>query len=430
MTKNNDTNNGTSEIVPGKSAAAQVARLPLAEKLMSLRKLEHKERLDRILADPDAKRIFREFEPQELYWMVKDIGENDVSELLELCAPEQIEFFLDMDCWEKGVFCEEKFIKWLDHLLQTGEQRLVELIPHLELEFLVLSLMKEIVVGGGIGDMVAESEKEHDWDHSFDGNYMILFKKPANSALIGKFIDIIYRNFNPLYLTLMESVRNETIGEIEELSYRFRSARLADWGFPELEDALSIYGYFDPETYTPAEDKIAASAQLDRPDTLPLPIGEETLLKKALVSADSDRPMLELQYLINNAVVAEGVPLSDRDDMKKVLQRVYGYLNIALEYLCGDDAVKAGAVLEKEHLKILFQLGRSIILPLRKRAEELDASVADAGYAANKVLLGLKTTHPEFYRGLDPDTIDGYREFSSMADIRMMTAFLERLKAR
>jgi len=140
--------------------------------------------------------------------------------------------------------------------------------------------------------------------------------------------------------------------------------------------------------------------------------------------------MLELQYLINNAVVAEGVPLSDRDDMKKVLQRVYGYLNIALEYLCGDDAVKAGAILEKEHLKILFQLGRSIILPLRKRAEELDASVADAGYAANKVLLGLKTTHPEFYRGLDPDTIDGFREFSSMADIRMMTAFLERLKAR
>lgn len=428
MAKNNDKSKGTSEIVPHAPSTSTVALLPLAEKLNSLRKLEHKERLESILSDPEAKRIFGAFEPQELYWMVKHIGEHDVSELLELCAPEQIEFFLDMDCWEKGVFCGEKFTKWLGYLLETGEQRIVELIPHLELEFLVLSLMKQIIVGGGVGDMTAESEKEQEWDHSFDDNYMIRFTNPADSALIGRFLDIIYRNFNPLYLTLMESVRTETIGEIEELSYRFRSARLADWGFPELEDALSIYGYLDPESYTPSEDKIASSDNLEGRDMLPLPIREGTLLKKALSASGSERPLLELNYLINNAIVAEGVPLTERDDMGIVLRRVYGYLNIALEYLCGNDETKAGAVLEKEHLKTLFQLGRGMIVPLRKTAEELHVSTTDATYAVNKVLRGLKTVHPEFYRGLDPDTIDGYREFNSMDDIRLMAAFLERLK--
>jgi len=425
MRKKGSNNQVSSGDLQGVSAVDKVSQLPLAVKISALRELEYKERLDRIIADPDAKRILKAFEPQELYWMVKHIGENDVSELLELCAPEQIEFFLDMDCWEKRLFCEERFIAWLGYLLDLGEKRIIELLPHLELEFLVLSLMKEIVVGGGVGDMVAESEKEHEWDHSFDDCYMISFKNPSNANLIGKFIDIIYSNFHPLYLKLMESIRTETISEIEELSYQFRSARLADWGFPELEDALEIYVYLDPETYLPSGDKVISRSEGGIPGNLPLPISGETLLKRGLLVSGEEALQQELNYLINNAIVAEGISLADKDDMRSILQRVYGYLNIALEFLCDNDEIRAGALLEKEHLKRLFQLGRSLIVPLRKNAEKLQSSGKDFGYAANKVLLGLKAVHPRFYRGLDSDTIDGYREFRSKADLEVMTSFLD-----
>lgn len=426
MRKKGSNNQESSGVLQGKSAAYNVSQLPLAEKISYLRELEYKERLDKIIADPEARRVLNAFEPQELYWMVKHIGENDVSELLELCSPEQIEFFLDMECWEKGVFCEEKFIAWLGHLLDIGEKRIIELLPHLELEFLVLSLMKEIVVGGGVGDMTAESEKEHEWDHSFDGCYMISFKNPSNANIIGRFIDIIYSNFQPLYLNLMESIRTETLGEIEELSYQFRSARLADWGFPELEDALAIYAYLDPETYTLSGDKVISPREDGGiPSSLPIPISGEALLKRALLAAGEKALQQELNYLINNAIVAEGLSLADKDDMRSILQRVYGYLNIALEFLCDNDEVRAGALLEKEHLKKLFQLGRSLIVPLRKNAEKLQSSGKDFGYAVNKVLLGLKAVHPRFYRGLDSDTIDGYREFNNKADVEVMKAFLD-----
>jgi hypothetical protein len=418
------------DIAPGIRSANKVSPLTVAEKIISLRSLDNKTRMDRIVADPDAKSIFRAFEPLELYWMVKIIGENDVSELLELCAPEQIEFFLDMECWQKGEFSEENFIKWLGYLLDTGEKRIIELVPHLELEFLVLSLMKEVVVGGGIGDMTAESEREHNWDHTFDGCYMISFKNSNNAPIIGRFIDIIYRNYNHLYLTLMEGIRTETIGEIEELSYQFRSARLADWGFPELEDALSIYISLDPDSYTPSNDKVASSADWARHDPLPLPINEASFLKKALLSVKTEGPLTELHYLINNAIVAEGISFSEREEMQAVLQRLYGYLNIALEYLCGNDEVKAGVVIETEHLKTLFQLGRGIIAPLRISAGELQKSGDDLTYATNKALLGLKALHPKFYRGLDPDTIDGYREFNCMDDIQLITIFLDNLRKR
>jgi hypothetical protein len=426
MGKNGSNDQESSGVLQqGKSAANNVSRLPFAEKINHLRALEHKERLDRIIADPEAKRILKAFDPPELYWMVKHIGENDVSELLELCAPEQIEFFLDMECWEKGVFSEEKFITWLGHLLDIGDKRIIELLPHLELEFLVLALMKEIVVGGGVGDMVAEAEKEHEWDHSFDGCYMISFKNSSNANIIGKFIDIIYSNFQPLYLVLMESIRTETLGEIEELSFQFRSARLADWGFPELEDALTIYAHLDPRTYTPSGDKVISTMDGGIAANLPLPISGESLLQRAILVAGQDALLQELNYLINNAIVAEGLSLADRDDMRSILQRVYGYLNIALEFICNNDEVRAGALLEQEHLKRLFQLGRGFIVPLRKNAEKLQSSGKDFGYAANKVLLGLKAVHPKFYRGLDADTIDGYREFNSKADVAVMTAFLD-----
>jgi hypothetical protein len=425
MNKINNKKAGASLIIPDNSFAGDVSQLPLAEKISSLREMSNKERLDRIVADPEAKRIVRVFEPQELYWMIKDIGESDVSELLEFCSPEQITFFLDMDCWNKCEFCMDTFYEWLGYLLEAGEERIVELLPHLEPEFLILSFMKEISVGGGVGDMATEAEVENDWDHTFDNCYMISFKNAGHASLIGRLIDIIYRNLHPLYLTLMESIRTEVPSEIEELSYRFRSARLADTGFPEFEDALSIYAYIDPATYTPAEGKKIFSGYGERPGNLQLPTCDSSPLKKALLSAGSEGLLMELQYLINNAIVAEGSPMADGDVMRGVLQRVYGYLNIALEFLCGENEVKISAMLENEQLKTLFQLGRSIVAPLRKTAEKLHLADTDLGYAANKVLLGLKAEQPKFYRGLDPDIADGYREFKSMDDIQKMRAFLD-----
>ena len=53
----------------------------------------------------------------------------------------------------------------------------------------------------------------------------------------------------------MEGVKGEIESELEELCYRFRSARLADFGFPKPEDAVSIYGYLIREKFLPARDK-------------------------------------------------------------------------------------------------------------------------------------------------------------------------------
>jgi len=158
--------------------------------------------------------------------------------------------------------------------------------------------------------------------------------------------------------------------------------------------------------------------------SLPVPVSADTpLLYRGLALVGSDDLYMELDYLINNALVADGSAFADTEAMRTTVNRVYGYLNIALESICGEDAKRAGEVLAAEYLKRFFQLGYSIIFNLKIRA----ASVSTMDYAANRLLGGLKSKRPLFYRGVDADKIDGYREFRSMADVSVVDNFLSHL---
>jgi len=101
---------------------------------------------------------------------------------------------------------------------------------------------------------------------------------------------------------------------------------------------------------------------------------------------DSELFRMELNYLINTALIADQAHLDDTEFMKSVVERVYGYLNIALEYLSNGDETKGAEILSCEYLKSLFQLGFSIVLGLKLRADKL----ADSSHATGKALSGLK----------------------------------------
>ncbi len=405
-----------------------LTHLPFAKKILSIRGLPPRERIDRIISDPEAEKIVKTFDPQEIYWLIKDVGESDSLEALQLCTPEQTVFILDMECWKRDEFDVAKFMEWLGYLLDGEEKKVLDLLSCLDIEFLTLCLMKTINVGGGIGELTTKEETDFDWDHTFDNCYFISYRNADYAKPVGKLIDIIFRNDHALYLGLMESLRHEISGEVEELNYRLKSGRLGDLGFPAYEDAISIYAYIDPETYKRSEGKKHQPESKIKTTSLPIHVSGESFLKQVLRTAGSESLLAEFNSLINNAIVAESnVPL-DSEAHQAVLERVHGYLNIALEFICANNEKEATSILETEPLKKLFQLGRSLIIPLRKTAVKISAEGNDYGYAANKALLGLKANHPKFYRGFDPDTTDGYREFSDIGDIKKMAIFMQSLQ--
>ena len=400
--------------VPGRS---------LHGRLSLLRDLPPRKRLDLILEDADPTGLVAELEPQEYHLLLKEIGLNDSHVLLPLATSEQLTFCLDRELWRHDDYLPEKGIEWLDLLMAAEEEQLVELLSHLDFGLILLILMHEITVGGGIGDLLTDDERLTEWDHSFDNIFMITFRNDKTSELVGRFLDLIFRTDKDLYLGLMQGVKNEVTPEVEEHCRRFRSGRLADLGFPERLDALTIYTVVDPASFRLEEAKKDLSAERD-PVLPSLFRHDDSLLGRTLRRADSADLLRELQYLITCALVVEDLESDDDERAEAVLLRVHGYLTIALEYLVGNDEARAVETVTNDYLKHLFQLGYSLVRQLRRQA----ARFASEDHATSSVLAGLKADFPRFYRGLDSEGIDGYREFSDLDDVRTVEKFLKMLE--
>jgi len=398
--------------------------LPFEDKRSYLASLPPGEKVELLLEDPEATRLLRAMPPQELYWLLKEIDAADALELLGVANPRQCIFILDMELWKGWNFEEDKAVEYLGYLTQGSDEHFLELLPHLDFNLLSLLLGRELIVTGGVGDLNNDEERQTDWDHTFDDLFLIKFKNPKHASVIGAFLELVCRFDNPLYVALMESVSGEIDIESEEECYHLKSGRLAELGFPPHDEALELYSRINPETFAPGQTKLLIQA--GEASTLPGPLlTGTTFLERVMLLMDSELFRMELSYLVNTALVADQAHLADTDQIKSVVARVYGYLNIALEQLCRGDEAKGVEILTGEHLKRLFQLGFSIVLGLKFKADRL----SDTSYATGKVLLGLKSARPRYYRGLDPDGIDDYREFRELQDVRNMADFLAELKA-
>lgn len=394
--------------------------LPFTDKRSYLDGVLPKEKLPLILGDPDARKLARAMQPHELYWLFKENGGPDAMELLALAGPEQCVFILDMELWRRWSFSEEKAVEYLGYIMQGSEEHFLELLPHLDFNLLSLFLGREIIVAGGIGEINTDEERQTDWDHTFDDVFLIKFKNPKHTPIIGMFLEMVCRLDNPLYVSLMESVSGEIDIESEEECYHTKSGRLADLGFPPHEEALGIYSRINPATFTPGKNKVLLQAveATTLPDTF---LTGKTFLERVILRAESELFRMELNYLINTALVADEAHLAGMEQMKSVVERVYGYLNVALEYLSEGDETRGVEIISGEYLKRLFQLGFSLVLGLKLRADKL----SDEDYATGKVLSGLKSARPRYYRGLDADGIDGYREFRELQDVTTVSDFLK-----
>lgn len=411
------------QIAVAKLSERDFQALSLQKKVEYLKTVSGKRKLDFITDDPDAKRLAAELQPQEFFWLMKEVGEADSVDLLRLASAEQCVFIMDMELWDGWTFSEDQACHWLTYFLEGGEARVHELLKHLDFELLQLLLSREIIVGGGIGDQGNDEERQGDYDHTFDDVFMIKFKNPKHSQLIGSFLSMLVKLDNALYTALLEGVKGDVDLELEEQCQRFRTGRLEDLGFPPLEEALSIYARIHPDHFQLQGGKKLAAAG-EGGQLMPVYADEGTLLSRALSLAGSDILFQELNYLVNSALVAEGQAFHEPESMLGVMHRVCGYLNIALEQLTVGDERKAATILADEELKRLFQLGYCIVLQLKFAAR--DTQTVD--YATGKLLAGLKGKRPRFYRGLDADGIDGYREFRDLDDVRRVTELLDQLQ--
>jgi hypothetical protein len=147
----------------------------------------------------------------------------------------------------------------------------------------------------------------------------------------------------------------------------------------------------------------------------------------------------EMAAVSNQVLVARAIDFGDLEAVRVAIEMTHNYMNLGLEHLAGGDLKTAIEHLRDTHLQLLFRLGISLTIDLRKRAELV---VAKLGLQPNRTreiayldspyreaLAGFLQRQPQFYGGLDRDGSVAMRDFRAMRDVHLSYAMLEQVDA-
>jgi hypothetical protein len=358
--------------------------------------LSGEKRLEALLDAPNAQELVRSTPAEDLYFAIAEVGLADATELVQLASPKQFKTFVDLGVWSRDRLEPHKLLTWLRAARGDEREDFLSKVNALDLELLE-ALLRGMTV-------VHDLEDEPDLHvegvtlQTPDGKYLVEIQAEGveQFALRDLLEDLIAQN--PFQASrLFEALRWELPSELEETAYQFRSARLADLGFPELEVAMGLFAYVQPRPFLASSVEHPSDAlarEVPTPDFLAAVLAGLTPEERETVEA-------ELRYLVNAVLVAEGAEPGELAAVKSVSERARDYLLLGLEYLSGGDAALAPEVVRAVTPKQVFQTGFSLTLELKFRADRLmRAPLAKVGGlewvlpAEAKVLHALRRKRP------------------------------------
>jgi len=409
------------------------ARIALAQQLAGL---TGRKKVDALLDAPDPRALVRSLPAEDLYFTLKEVGIDDAHELVTLASPAQFRSFVDLDCWRRDGLQPRALLPWLRAALEGDD--FAKKLRTLDVEIVEL-LLRETV---DVWDREEDPDREplgHPWT-SPEGRYVLDFKLEGEDLQALQRAVGSYYDEDPLQaVRFLEAVRWELPSELEETALRFRTGRMADLGFPELEQALKLYAYVDPDAALPTESS--------RPDEPPgfflASLGSRGFLDEALAKLPADGPLRidrELAYVFNGALVADGVEPGDLDGVRRQLAAARDHLALGLEYTAQGDAARGAELLLTVPIARIFQVASGLTLKRKFRADRL-AQTGFAGFPGAKdtswfdaplgaAVEGLRRKRPQLAVALERDGgAHELRPFRSRKDLALVDAALDRAEA-
>src|SRR5438270_762071 len=216
--------------------------LPFREQLDALYGISARDRRDLILAAPNAQRLVRSFAAESLFHTLKEVGLEDGVELLALASGEQLCALVDLDCWKKDRLEIRTLLDWLEVIVEAGGRAVGELLNSIDRDLLVLLLKRFVRVHRRDDPEEPEDDVEGPEIFELDEHYQIIFHRwDARSPLVRSLIEALYERDYSYFVTVMEETWWGVDSDLEEASFRLRSARLQDRGFPDYFEAQQIY---------------------------------------------------------------------------------------------------------------------------------------------------------------------------------------------
>ena len=387
----------------------------------------------RILDNENPEAFVRRLSAEDLYWIVKRIGEDDCLPVLELAHEEQWQYLIDLDIWEKDLLSPEKSLAWLKRLAEADPERLSLWLWGEERQLLSFLLLRtaEVVVK----DLQEEGLELPEGYFTVDGVFYIKAFTEKNQEAIETLLTTLAHNNHEAYQELLYGLAAIIPAEAQEELYRLRNSRIAEHGFVPFEEALSVYAPIDlaalktePPPLPPGR-LVDKTADESAPALPLLQIAKEGMFPQAVADISDqvvfERIGIEFADLANRIIAAGNFPeISDPDILGASCRQATGYLNIILERLSNKDISKAKSILDKHSLLTLFRAGYGLAVDLQREAKRWRQKswFFSQGWGNefwgnpwSEILDGLLSVRPLFYAG-DKDSLP-YRDFRSGHDL-------------
>ncbi len=108
--------------------------------------------LKNLIENPRMPEIVRLLSPHELSDLIDKVGVEDCGEIVSLASSEQLIKVFDMDLWrrekagEDDSFCSQRFLLWLEILLEAGENALVTRLSEMPEDLLIAAFNSLVLV--------------------------------------------------------------------------------------------------------------------------------------------------------------------------------------------------------------------------------------------------------------------------------------------
>ncbi|PMP68668.1 MAG: hypothetical protein C0190_01305 [Thermodesulfobacterium geofontis] len=401
------------------------------------------ERAKLILYSPYPEGIVKNLPPQELFLTLKASSLDLAVELLSYAKGSQIQFMFDIDAWYKDKIKSERVASWIVLLFDAGEDKVLEWLRIADWDFLIAIFQKFIKVYKKPDEMELIEAMDFLPPYTLDDFYFIEFKIPSLEFYFRRMIEIIREEMPDTYFALMESVIWEIPAEVEERAYRWRNGRLADEGIPEYFEALDIYSYIHPKSLRKIELKYLPISEESQPsiNIMVYTGSEELFIFKVLGLLEDlnqiERIKRELAWIANKVIMVDNVVIDEIEQIKKSLEKVWGALNIGLEYVSMENVEIAKKVLEEHFLEDIFRVSQTLLRELRKfalnltKSKDFDSSILNyLDHPYQGFLKGVLAKKINEIALFQPDKIGTDKEytiFRRIGEIKIVRRYIEEI---
>ncbi len=395
-------------------------------------------RIDALLSQDDAEGAIAALSPNEMFELVHEVGFEDAQDLIALATPLQIQGCFDLDGWNRDQLEVAPLKPWLTALVEAGFEKLGQVWSKLDIELRALIFQRHIKVYDASLDEAPAEDNDEPIMPTPDRFFLLeLSGDDEMQRLIMRVVEDLYRADPDVARHTIMAARSEPPAELEEMSYRWRVARLADLGYVDFYEALDLFRPLDANKVQVGEgthDRIITEDAMH----IPLVVAEEVLgrsfLARAMAAieepAEAERLEHALMVLVNKVLAAGRAKPGQPEVVRRGALYATSTLSLGLETIARGDLGRATEALRSIGLSRLFRVGYTVTLKLARLAQALAVRSATAGSPARELVAALCSPRPLFARAADEPPVVGLRPFESQADLRRAGAVLTGLTLR